>query len=247
MSKGILSALALVAIAGVASADVIVEENLQYAGHIITDVYGNTQAHNRGTNITIYSNTSSPANVATSSLSLNTRWGDTLNMTGTGILDAFSLTVFNSGSSGNTGVINTYDVDVRFFRADNFAFMGGFTGQINFGINGLATGFYSVVTFTGLAGLGINLDTPDVVATQARTAHTGASFRMGVASLSPVTIGSSPVTFYRDDPAAPPAGFYVFSGGTVPADLGYRVDVIPAPGAFALLGLGGLVATRRRR
>lgn len=246
MSKSILSALALVAIAGVASADVIVEENLQFAGNIITDVYGNTQSQTRGTNITIYSNTSSPANVATSSLNLNTRWGDTLNMVGTGVLDAFSLTVFNS-ASGNTGVINTYDVDVRFYRANDFSFIGGFIGQINFGINGLSAGFYSVVTFTGLAGLGVNLDTADVVATQARVAHTGGSIRMGVASLFPVTIGSSPVTFYKDDPSAPPAGFYVFSGGATPADLGYRVDVIPAPGAAALLGIGGLLATRRRR
>lgn len=247
MSKSVLSALALAAIAGVVSADVIVEENLQFGGHIITDVYGNTQSHTRGTNVTLYSNTSSAANVATSSLDLNTRWGDTLNMVGTGVLDAFSFTVFNSASSGNTGVINTYDADVRFYRASDFSFIGGFIGQIDFGPAGLATGFYSVITFSGLGGFGINLDTADIVATQARTAHTGASFRMGVASLNPVTIGSSPVSFYRDDPSAPPAGFYVFSGGTTPAQLGYHVEVLPAPGAVALLGLGGLVATRRRR
>ncbi|MCL4221891.1 MAG: hypothetical protein KJZ65_11055 [Phycisphaerales bacterium] len=246
MSKTILGALALVAIAGVASADVIMEDNLQFAGHIFTDVHGNTHSQQRGTPITIYSNTSSAANAATSSLNLNTRWGDTLNMTGTGVLDAFSLTVFNS-ASGNTGVINTYDVDVRFYRISDSSFIGGFIGQINFGISALSPGYYSVVTFTGLSGFGINLDTANILATQARVAHTGGSIRMGVASLSPVTIGSSPVSFYKDDPSSPPAGFYVFSGGATPADLGYRVDVIPAPGAFALLGLGGLVATRRRR
>lgn len=30
-------------------------------------------------------------------------------------------------------------------------------------------------------------------------------------------------------------------------DAGIRIDIIPAPGALALMGLGGLVATRRRR
>lgn len=244
MSKSILSALALVAIAGVASADVVIEENLQFAGHIFTDVYGNTQAQNRG-GFTLYSNTTSAANVATSSLNLNTRWGDTLNMVGTGVLDSFSLTVFNS-ASGNTGTILTYDVDIQFFRANDLSYIGGFTGTINFGA-GLNAGFYSIATFTGLAGMGINLDTAGILATQARTAHTGDSIRMGVASLNPVTIGSSPDTFYKDDPSSPPAGFYTFSGGATPAQIGYQVVAIPAPGAAALLGLGGLVATRRRR
>ncbi len=245
MSKGILSALALVAIAGVASADVVMEDNLQYAGNIITDVFGNAHGQNRG-GVTLYSNTTSAANVATSSANLDTRWGDTLNMVGTGILDSFSFTVFNSSSGGNTGLINTYDVDVRFFRASDLSFIGGFTGQVNFG-TGLNVGFYSVVTFVDLAGFGINFDTADILATQARVAHTGGSVRMGVASLNPVTIGSSPDNFYKDDPSSPPAGFYVFSGGATPAQLGYQVVAVPAPGAVALLGLGGLVVTRRRR
>lgn len=246
MKTAALGALALALVAGAATADVIVEENLQFAGNIITDVYGNAQHSNNRGGVTLYSNTTSAANVATSSLDLNTRWGDTLNMVGTGVLDQFSFTVFNSSSSGNTGSILTYAVDIRFFRASDSSFIGGFTGNVNFG-TGLNAGFYSVVTFTDLAGFGINLDTADILATQARTAHTGTSIRMGVASLDPVTIGSSPVNFYKDDPSSPPAGFYVFSGGATPAQIGYQVVAVPAPGAAALLGLGGLLATRRRR
>ena len=43
-------------------------------------------------------------------------------------------------------------------------------------------------------------------------------------------------------------GFYnITSGGVaVPFTVGYQLSV-PAPGAFALLGLGGLVTARRRR
>ena len=244
MNRAAISALALVALAGVAMADVVSPEDLQFGGSVVTDIYGNTQTGtNRGGTV-IYSNTASAANAGTSSLDLNTRWGDSLHMTGSGVLDEFSLTVFNSSSSGNTGSILTYEVEVLFYRLADTSFVGGFSGTINFGA-GLNPGFYSVVTFTGLSGLGIDLDTADVLATQKRLSHTGTSFRMGVASLVPVTIGSSDLSFYKDDPSSPPAGFYTFSSGA-PADLGYQV-VIPTPGALALLGFGGAFAARRRR
>lgn len=244
MTRTLFAVLTLSALAGAAAAD-IVAEDAQFAGSVVTDIYGNHQESGYRGGTAVYSNIGSAANAATSSSNLTTRWGDRLNMTGSGVLQEFSLAVFNSTSGGNTGSILTYLVDVQFYRQSDSSLIGGFSGNINFG-TGLNAGFFSTVTFTDLAGLGIDLDTADIFVTQQRLSHTGTSNRMGVASLSPITIGSSPVDFYRDDPSAPPAGFYVFSGGTVPADLAYQV-VVPAPAAASLLGFGGLLAARRRR
>jgi len=244
MTRTVFAVLSLSALAGAAAADIVAEDS-RFAGSVITDIYGNLRETTaRGGDI-VYSNTGNPANAATSSSNLNTRWGDRLNMTGTGVLQDFSFTLFNSTSGGNTGSILTAQVELRFFRQSDSSYIGGFSGNVNFGA-GLNPGFYSTITFTDLAGLGINLDTANIFVTQQRLSHTGASTRMGVASLAPINVGTSPVDFYRDDPSAPPAGFYVFSGGTVPGDLGYRV-VVPTPAAASLLGLGGLFATRRRR
>ena len=244
MTRTMFAVLTLSALAGAAAADIVAEDS-RFGGSIITDIYGNLQdATPRGGNV-VYSNTSSAANAATSSSNLNTRWGDRLNMTGTGVLQDFSFTMFNSTSGGNTGSLLTAQVELRFYRQSDSSLIGGFSGNVNFG-TGLNAGFFSTITFTNLAGLGIDLDTANIFVTQQRLSHTGATTRLGIASLSPVTIGTSPVDFYRDDPSAPPAGFYVFSGGAVPADLGYQV-VVPTPAGASLLGLGGLLAARRRR
>jgi hypothetical protein len=46
---------------------------------------------------------------------------------------------------------------------------------------------------------------------------------------------------------ATPRAFAQFSHNTATIQPGVVVSIVPAPGAIALLGLGGLVATRRRR
>src|SRR5262249_13775732 len=127
------------------------------------------------------------------------------------------------------------------------ASLGGFSGSVTFG-SPLPAGFFSVITFTGLSGLGtpINLSTTDLLVSPQLSTTVG-STRAGIAGSSPVTVGSSPVSFYKNDPSSPPAGFYVFSGGATPGDPIYKLVTIPAPGSLALLGLGGLIAGRRRR
>jgi len=177
--------------------------------------------------VVAYENTASPANVATSSTNLSTTWGDRVTTTGTGTVEEQAITVFNSASS-NTGLLLTASVEVRYYNAATAALLGGYNGNVNFGA-GLNPGFYSTVTWTGLSGLNINLTTTDVLVTQKISSFTGTTIRLGVASLTPVTVGSSGVEFYKNDPSAPPAGYYTFSGGAVPAQIGYRIALAPVP------------------
>jgi hypothetical protein len=138
---------------------------------------------------------------------------------------------------------------VNFFRGVDGSALGGFQTTVNFGPGGLAAGFFSTVSVTGLVGLGINLDTTDIIATQTVTALSGGTTRIGVASLNPLLAGtSSGTSIYVDSNTigGGVAGFYNFGNPIINSNLGYRITV-PTPGAMALVGLGGLVAARRRR
>lgn len=246
MTRTLFGALALAALAGSASAEITVE-NAAYGGAAVVNMGDGSLSTRVGT--TVYSNISSAANVATSSATTGTVWGDSLNMTGTGLLEEFTFGIYNSSSSTSTLTAVTYSIN--FYKQSDSSFIGGFsTGSLNmvtiFGSPGLQAGFFGLVTFTGMGFLGINLNDPNIICTQNITAKTG-STRMGVVSLNPVTVGSSGVDFYKNDSAAPPAGWYVFSGGATPAQIAYGINVTPAPSAMALMGLGGLIAGRRRR
>lgn len=247
MSKMGLSALALAMFAGVAAADVVVPETAQYAGSMTINVLTGEVSYGGRAGITVYDNTAGTSLVGTSSTNLSTTWGDELLTTGTGILEEYSCSIFNSGSSASAMV--STDINIGFnamVGGTPGASLGGFSGSVTFG-SPLAPGFFSVITFTGLSGLAtpIDLNTTDILARQQLSTTVG-STRAGVVSANPIAIGTSPPSFWKDDPSSPPAGFYVFSSGA-PADLINKVNIVPAPGAMALLGLGGLVAGRRRR
>lgn len=245
--KTVLKAVALLAIvAGTASADIAGEAPLGMASAYNVDYVTGAVVDspiNRYVG-TVYSNTGGTANAAISSTALNSIWGDEMTTVGTGTLDSMAFTVFNSGSSG--GVLASAVVTVNFFRAGDSSFVGGFS-IAPFAFN-LSQGFFTVLTVSNLSGLGINLDTTGLIVTQQASSVVGAT-RIGVAMMQPVAIGASGPTMYINSSTIGPAGFYNLTSGGVPidADVGYRMDTIPAPGAAALLGLGGLVATRRRR
>lgn len=244
--KAMICAAALAVAAGAASAS-IQGETAQFAGFYTVDyrtgVTTFSDASNSTRATTIYSNTASAPNFGVSSTDLNSTWGDRVTTTGTGgPVTSQQYTIFNSGSS--LGSLLTATVDLLYFNGATNTFINGFAGTINFG-TGLAAGFFSIVTFTGLDGLNMNLPTTDIIMTQKVTAKTGLASRLGIASLNPVNIGSSGPEMYIDSTTIGPAGYYTFSNG--PAQPGYQIDLVPAPGALALMGLGGLMASRRRR
>jgi len=98
-------------------------------------------------------------------------------------------------------------------------------GAVNFGSDNMAWfGLYSF-TFTaanGFGGSGTNVTITAAAEADPNTANSFAWFNDGFAV---------PVT----------------SGNSTSATQTFQVSAIPAPGAFALLGLGGLIAGRRRR
>ena len=245
-----LSFVTLLAVAcGGASADLIAESvsNLQHAGTRTIDVHGNLVSSVRGNPI-VYSNLQSgfTADRAFSSTDLAAVFGDRLTTAGTGTLQDFSFNLFNSGSSA--GSLTSATVNFSFFRASDNASLGSF--NVNTGSIALNAGFFTTFNVTGLGGLGVNLDSTDIIVLQTVTALTGAANRLGVVSTTPNSVGSAVPQLYiqASTVGGGVPGFYnITSGGVaVPFTVGYQLSV-PAPGAFALLGLGGLVTARRRR
>jgi len=178
---------------------------------------------------TIYDNTSASPLVAISSTDLASQWGDELLTTGTGVLSTHKFTIFNSGSSPPTGNLLTATVLVSFFDAVTSAPLGAYSTNVNFG-TGLPTGFFSTITVTGLDPLLILLNTTDIIVLQQVTAKTGAANRLGVVSMGPVLVGSSPTDMFINSSTIGPAGFYILgANGNPPADPGHFLAVNPPP------------------
>ena len=176
---------------------------------------------------TIYDCTSSTANFGFSSTDLASQWGDECFTIGTGLLSTHKFTLFNAGSSA--GNLLTATVSVSFFDAVTSAPLGSYSTNVNFGA-GLPAGFFSIVTVTSLDPLLIVLNTTDIITIQQVTAMTGPANRLGIASLNPVLIGSSPGTMYINSSTVGPAGFYnIGNPNPLPANPGYFVAVNPPP------------------
>jgi len=172
-----------------------------------------------------YDNTVSPANFATSSTDLTSQWGDQVFTTTAGLLSSHTYSVFNSGSS--LGVLLTAVVGVDFFDGVTNGFLGTYTANVNFQA-GLNPGFYTLVSVPGLDALAINLPT-NVIVIQYVVSFTGGATRLGVASLDPPTVGSSPPSMYIDSNTVGGgvAGFYNFASG--PANPGYQLGLAQPP------------------
>ena len=223
-----LATAILCAWAGAALAQAVAEPVGNFAGYFVHDyVTSTTNLQPNAPNavpVVIYDNTTSPANFGVSSTDLTADWGDELITTNTGTLSGFMFSLFNAGSSA--GPLLTAQVRVDFFDASTLAALGSFTTNINFGA-GLNAGFYSLITVTGLEPLTINLAASPLIVTQTVLATTGTANRLGVASLNPVTVGSSLPDMYIDASTIGPAGWYTF--GAPPANPAYQVSVVTAP------------------
>lgn len=242
-----LTALAIAAAAGAAAAGPTLDNGpIHNAGVRTIDLHGNLLGAPRA-DLTVFSNLEPgyTAERAFSSGETTAVFGDQLTLAGTGVLQAFSFTLFNSGSSA--GALASAQVAIDFYRASDGSSIGGFT--VNTGNIALGAGFYTVLNVADLAALGLVLDTTDVIVTQSLVSTVGAANRLGVVSTGAPSIGSSIEQLYIDalDVGSGPGFYNITSGGLpVPFHAGYRV-VVPAPGAFALLGAGGVLAARRRR
>lgn len=203
---------------------------------------------------TAYNNTEAPsaANAAFSSTSLTSQWGDRVTLhpsvdASNDMEDGLKFTIFNSGTSA--GPILTYTARLRAYSASQTIPLAGdptifdlTIGPINFGA-GLAPGYFSIITVSGLTGFGIGVENAMTIV-QERTAHTGTANRMGIASMVPITVGSSPNDFYANSATIGPEGFY--TSGTLAVNPGYKI-VVPEPATLSLIALAGLFAVRRRR
>jgi hypothetical protein len=243
--RSIVAGLAvLVGLSGTAMADIITSTPAGFAGAFTTDMITGQVTHTSGgtrASTIVYDNTASAANAGVTNGDNTATWGDTMTTTGTGTLQDFTCSVYNSSTS--TGTLASATLAVDFYRTSDNSHIGGFTSSLTF--SGMTPGFYTLVSFTNLSTLAIGLDTTGILVTQSLSAVTGGATVTGVVSLNPVTVGSSPVSLYVSDPPGLPAGLYTL--GSTPAQVAYQIGVIPAPASMGLLALGGLVATRRRR
>ncbi len=244
-----ICALSVAALSGTAHAGLVAESvgQLQNAGTHSIDIHGNATGPRGAT--TVFTNLQSgfTANAAFSSGDLSAVFGAQVSTIGTGRLQDFSFTLFNSGAAGG-GALTSAQVAIDFYRVSDGSLIGGF--NVNTGAINLNTGFYTTLNVNGLGDLGINIDTTDIIVTQSVLSSVGAANRLGLVSASPVSIGSALPQLYIDaaDVGGGAAGFYNITSGGAPIvfNAGYQI-VVPAPASAGLLGLGGLLAARRRR
>jgi hypothetical protein len=195
---------------------------------VVPDLVAN---HDRGKSSTnaiaiVYDNTLSAANFGISSTDLSAVWGDELLTTGTGLLTSQRFSLYNPGTSA--GPLLTATIGVTILDAGTSALLGGYSVSVNFGA-GLNPGSFSLVSVTGIDPLLINLTSTDIIVLQRVVSFTGAANRLGVASLTPPTVGSSPGTMYitASTVGGGTAGFYTIATG--PANPAWQVGVIPPP------------------
>jgi len=227
------AAMLLVAGAGWASADVLEAEPAQYYGHAYLDAITGELSWDfaapspfAGTDV--YSNVTATPNFGFSSTSLTSIWGDRVNTVGTGILQEQDFTVFNAGTSA--GSLTSASFNVNFFDGVTSAPLGGYTTPVVTITGGLAPGFFTIITITGIGPANINLGVTDVIVTQQLGVKNGAANRLGIASLDPPTIGSSIPQMYINSSTVGPAGFYNIGNPVLPANPGYRINVAsPVP------------------
>lgn len=165
---------------------------------------------------------------------------------GAGLLDTMGLNVANAAATGGPNLITGAGA-VRFY--DGLGnFINGFGFNLpNFGA-GLAPGGSSRISFAAGALTSLNIFLPaNCYVSIQFTAATGIPLAdMGLQIRGPINTGTSTdllidVTNNVNVTSADLGGALANTG------LFIKTNDVPAPGAFALLGLGGLIAGRRRR
>ncbi len=185
----------------------------------------------------VYDNTGSPANFGVSSTDPTAVWGDQLLTTDTGLLATHRFTVFNSPTS--LGPLLTAQIEVEFLDALSSTTLGGYTVNVNLG-GGLAPGVFALLSVSDLEPQLIVLDNSAIIVRQRVVSRTGNATRLGVVSMDPPTVGSSPSSMYiaaaTFGDGVP--GFYSFTAG--PANPGHQLSVSPPPTSTASRSWGEL-------
>jgi len=147
---------------------------------------------------------------------------------------------------------------IRFWFADGAGGgPGTYMNSIGYTFNPFAFGA-GVTLLTGTLGTGFTLPATQIwagITFDDNTGTTGATLaqmdNMGVGLFNPPTVGTSADMMFQTTAAGSffttnnPAGSLFNFGGAPVANMGWQL--IPTPGAAALLGLAGIAAGRRRR
>jgi hypothetical protein len=225
-SLALLVTVALTLAAGAAFAQDGIEAAPKFAGRLSIDLGTGSlravQPNSAQVAGDVYANTTT-SNFGYTSTDLTATFGDRVTTTGAGVLDQLDFTVYNPSTSAGPLLTATYLISL--FDGATSTSLGAFTTNITFGGGaGLAAGFYTIVSVTGLSALSYAVPT-DVIVTQHVNAKTGTATRLGIVSFDPPTIGSSIPQMYISTTTTA-AGFYNITGYN--ANPGYRLNVLAA-------------------
>lgn len=253
MNSKILGALALAALAGTASADIALGTPTMVASYQFGTPSFGTRAVTAGatySDVTSFSGSGYAAGggAAISGLATSKYVSEEIHMIAAqpGVIQfTFSIANFNA-----TAV--TARPRVRFHLLDN----GGGTNTGTY-ITGFSFTPFSIPTGVSLwngttaafalpkdFSMGICFDNSTTTATQAQIN------KLGVGAFDPPDVGTSPDLAFQTTAASvgnvtgAAGATFNFSGAPV-ANFGW--EIVPAPSSIALIGLGGLMAGRRRR
>ncbi len=242
--KSIVAILTLTAIAGLANAEIY------DTGAITIDLAGNVINNDvsPAVDTEVYDNWRAAAQGGASNLQALYRSGgneiaDFLVMTGGGQLGSCGLNVGNSAATGSGLVLTGGTGTVRFYNGTSGAYINGF--NFNLPVLNLAVGGSSRISFADGALASMNIILPSSVFMSVQ--YTTVTGTVTLADVShqirnPINTGSS-----TDGLIDVTTNTNISFNGNPVANGGLFVKLVPAPSSAALMGLGGLMAARRRR
>lgn len=171
----------------------------------------------------VYNAFTAPMNFGISSSNNAVVWGDSVLLVRSGTLDEIVLNLYNS--LGSYATLDSASLAVQIEDPATNSLLGSWTMRADFvPYGGLPNGYYVLLGISGLSAQPVSVGGWLVVKQRVLSSPGYPFAGLGVASLSPPGVGSSPPSMYSSDTP----GFFTISG--TPADLGYRLvaDVVDA-------------------